>query len=210
MEPPELKVTVFSDYMCPFCYVGHHRLMRLKDSFDLKINWCFVQIRPHISTEGEPVTALNYSADHWKRLLDSLEGVAAEENIPLAEIRMICNSRDAMLLAEAAKILGRERFYALHEAIFQAYFVRGKNIGDRKVLLQLCEDCGIDQNFAETAWHNPQHAQRLRSNITLAQQQNIRSVPAFDFGNQVLAGVVSEQRLREAASGTLQQPATAS
>jgi len=36
---PELKVTVYSDYICPFCYVGYHRLLRLRDNYNLKINW---------------------------------------------------------------------------------------------------------------------------------------------------------------------------
>jgi len=35
---PELKVTVFSDYICPFCYIGSRRLLRLNDDYDLKIN----------------------------------------------------------------------------------------------------------------------------------------------------------------------------
>ena len=55
---PEIQITVFSDYICPFCYVGHHRLMRLKDSYDLKINWCFIEIHPETSALGEAVTEL--------------------------------------------------------------------------------------------------------------------------------------------------------
>mgnify|MGYP001821638697 FL=1 len=43
---PELKVTVYSDYICPFCYVGNHRLQRLRDSYELKINWCLLEIHP--------------------------------------------------------------------------------------------------------------------------------------------------------------------
>ena len=40
----ELRVTVFSDYICPFCYVGNARLDRLREHFDLKVNWCFTRL----------------------------------------------------------------------------------------------------------------------------------------------------------------------
>ena len=78
---PEIKVTIFSDYICPFCYVGYHRLMRLKDKYDLKINWCFLEIHPENSAEGEPVTDLDYSSDFWDELMKNLKHLAEKENI---------------------------------------------------------------------------------------------------------------------------------
>ena len=203
MALPALRVTVFSDYVCPFCYVGHHRLMRLKDVYDLKINWCFLEIHPENSPQGEPVTSLNYSSENWKQLISNLHQVASEENIPLADITFTTNSRDALLLAEATKALGRETFYRLHEALFTAFFVDGENIGDRAVLKQLCEQCGIDEAFAETAWRETLHQHRLVANFSLARQLNINSVPSFVFGKKVLSGVVSEKRMRDAAHDAL-------
>ena len=123
---PELNVTVYSDYICPFCYVGHHRLKRLRDSYDLKINWCFLEIHPETSAESEPIDSLQYPAEQWQKMLSNLERVALEENIPLAKLSFITNSRDALLLSEAAKQCGRETFYALHESLFSAYFVDSK------------------------------------------------------------------------------------
>ena len=203
MTLPELKVTVFSDYVCPFCYVGHHRLMRLKDTYDLKINWCFLEIHPENSAQGEPVTSLNYSSENWRQLISNLNQVASEENIPLADITFTTNSRDALLLAEAAKALGRETFYRLHETLFTAFFVDNQNIGDRDILKQLCAQCGIDDSFAEAAWQNPLHQHRLTANFSLARQLNISSVPSFVFGKKVLSGVVSEKRIRDAAHDAL-------
>lgn len=203
MALPELKITVFSDYICPFCYVGHHRLMRLQDNFDLRINWCFLEIHPEIRVAGEPITSLDYSADHWQQLLSNLKQLALEDTLPLSDITMITNSHDAMLLAEAAKALGRNTFYALHEKLFSAYFVEGRNIGDRSVLKTICRELGIEEGFADNAWQSEQHQQRLRTNFTLARQYEVNSVPAFVFGSKVLTGVVSEQRLREAAGEAL-------
>ena len=71
MTLPELKITVYSDYICPFCYVGHHRLQRLRDSYDLKINWCFLEIHPETSAKGEPIDSLDYPSEQWQQMLQS-------------------------------------------------------------------------------------------------------------------------------------------
>ena len=51
-DKPELLVTVFTDYICPFCYVGDVRLERLRTDYDLKINWCFLEIHPETPSTG--------------------------------------------------------------------------------------------------------------------------------------------------------------
>ena len=46
MAKPELRISVFSDYSCPFCYIGSRRLRRLGERYDLKVNWCGLEIHP--------------------------------------------------------------------------------------------------------------------------------------------------------------------
>ena len=197
---PEIKITVFSDYICPFCYVGHHRLMRLKDEYDLKINWCFLEIHPENSAKGEPVTDLDYSSEFWDELMGNLKRVAEEENIPLAEHTFTTNSKDAMLLAETCKQLGSETFYQLHEKLFTAFFVDKKNIGDRNILRDIAKDCGIDDNVIDAAWAEDKYRQQLLENFNHARQHKIKSVPSFVFGERILTGVVDEAIVRDAAA----------
>ena len=196
---PELKITVFSDYICPFCYVGHHRLKRLNDAYDLKINWCFIEIHPENSAAGEPTTSLDYPSDYWNELMANLKKVAAEENIPIAEHEFTTNSKDAILLAEASKTLGKEIFYDLHEKLFTAFFVESKNIGDRAILKSIANECDIDDGFIENAWTDSNVKQQILSNFNLAREHNIQSVPSFVFGEKVLTGVVAEKTMRSAA-----------
>ncbi len=201
---PELKVTVFSDYICPFCYVGHHRLLRLRNSYDLKINWCFVEIHPETSALGEPIDSLNYPSEQWQQMVTNLKRTASEENIPLAELSFITNSKDALLLSEATKQCGRKIFYALHEKLFYAYFVASKNIGDQAILRTLATDCGVDKNIIESAWSDEQFNKRLLENFNAARKLDVQSVPSFVFGEEVLMGVVSEADFRLAAKKVLQ------
>jgi predicted DsbA family dithiol-disulfide isomerase len=196
----ELKVTVYSDYICPFCYLGHHRLQRLRDSYDLKVNWCFLEIHPQTSAQGEAIDSLNYPSQQWQKMLDNLQRVAKEENILLGKLNFITNSRDALLLSEAAKQCGKRIFYDLHEKLFKAYFADGRNIGDKSILREIALNSGIDEHIIESAWRDEIYAKRLISNYHSARQHNIQSVPSFVFGNRILTGVVSEKTFREAAS----------
>lgn len=204
MKLPELKVTVFSDYICPFCYVGHHRLQRLRDSYDLKINWCFLEIHPETSAEGEAIDSLEYPSEQWQQMMANLERIASEEHIPLSELSFITNSKDALLLSEAAKQCGSDRFYSLHEKLFTAYFVDAKNIGDRDVLRTIASDCNIDADVVESAWSDERYPQRLLHNFDLARRYAVQSVPSFIFGERVLTGVVTESIFRDAAEQLLQ------
>jgi predicted DsbA family dithiol-disulfide isomerase len=196
---PELNITVFSDYICPFCYVGHHRLMRLRDTYDLRINWCFVEIHPETSAEGEPVASLDYPSEQWSQLMNNLDAVAREEGIAIAEHTFTTNSKDALLLAEAAKQEGRDRFYILHEKLFAAFFVDSRNIGDRDVLREIAAESGIDSAVVESAWQDSQYEQRILSNYQQARHHEIQAVPSFIFGERKLTGVVTEDVMRSAA-----------
>lgn len=199
MTLPELKITVYSDYICPFCYLGHHRLQRLRDSYDIKINWCFLEIHPETSAAGEALDSLDYPSETWQKMMASLERIADEEKIPLGKLSFITNSKDALLLSEAAKQCGPEVFYRLHEKLFSAYFVDGRNIGDRQVLKEIAESCGIDENTADSAWTEMKYRQRLLDNFNSARRYGIQSVPSFIFGDRVLTGVVAEKTFRDAA-----------
>ncbi len=197
---PELKVTVFSDYICPFCYVGHHRLMRLRDEYDLKINWRFIEIHPETSADGEPVASLEYPSEQWNQLMQNLEAVAKEEGIAMAKHTFTTNSRDALLLSEAAKQQGREKFYDLHEKLFKAFFVDSRNIGDRNILRELAADSDIDNELIESAWQDKKYQQNILSNYNEARRHEIQAVPSFIIGDRKLTGVVTEDVMRSAAS----------
>ena len=201
MTLPELKITVYSDYICPFCYLGHHRLQRLRDSYDLKINWCFLEIHPETSAEGEPIDSLDYPSEQWQQMLDNLERIAKEEDIPLSRLSFITNSKDALVLSEAAKQCGRDIFYELHEKLFSAYFVDGDNIGNKDVLKKIADSCGIDKETVDSAWTDKKYPQRLLENFNAARKHDIQSVPSFVFGDRVLTGVVAEATFRDAAAG---------
>lgn len=195
----ELRVSVFSDYICPFCYIGSRRLLRLNDDYDLRVNWCGLEIHPDTPAEGMPVERLGYVADQWREMMDALAAMAAEEGLVLAQRSFTTNSHKALLLAEAAKEEGRDSFYALHERLFDAFFREGRNIGEEGVLRDLARELGLAGETVTAAWSAPRFAQRLALNLQHARELGLRGTPTFVFGRQTIAGAVPEATLREAA-----------
>lgn len=177
--------------------------MRLRDRYDLKINWRFLEIHPETSADGEPVASLQYPSEQWNQMMQNLEAVARQEGIAMAEHNFTTNSRDALLLSEAAKEQGRDKFYTLHEKLFDAFFVDGKNIGDRAILRELAAESMIDKQAVELAWQDNKYQERINSNYHEARHHEIQAVPSFIFGDRKLTGVVPEDSMRSAAAGMI-------
>jgi predicted DsbA family dithiol-disulfide isomerase len=181
---PVLYATVFSDYICPFCYIGDLRLERLRGHYDLKINWCLVEIHPETPAAGMPVDGLGYDAARWQQMMNNLGRLAEEEGVSLAGHDFTTNSRRALLLAEAAKEAGSEVFYRLHRRLFEAFFVDALNIGDETVLTGLAAECGVPREIVQRAWSDARYAERLQQYLAAAAQYEVRATPTVFFGEQ--------------------------
>jgi predicted DsbA family dithiol-disulfide isomerase len=203
LSKPELKVTVFSDYICPFCYVGDARLNRLRACFELKVNWCFLEIHPETSPQGEPLSSLNYPAETWKHMMATLRQMAEEENLSLREHNFTTNSRSALRLAEAAKTIDPAVFYRLHARLFEAFFSAGRNIGDRDCLHSLALDAGMTEAQIGSAWRDETVSKRLQHYLKAAQQLRVQATPTFFIGKRRLDGAVSVDQLVQAAEAAL-------
>ena len=211
MDKPEVKVSVITDYICPFCFIGHKRLEALREFYDLKIHWCFVEIHPDTPIEGQSTKMFNYSDTHWNTLMENLQQLAKEENIQFSAQTSTSNSRKALLLAEACKSLGAEKFYPLHERLFEAFFIDGLNIGDEKILRDIAKQCDIPDSLLEQAWsvehaHGPADTvpKPLLPYLQYAGALQSRSVPTYVFGKEMLNGAIETSALKQAAEKYLQ------
>jgi predicted DsbA family dithiol-disulfide isomerase len=183
-QKPVLLATVFSDYICPFCYVGDVRLDRLREHYELKVSWCFVEIHPETPAQGMPTSRLGYPQQRWERMMDNLDELVREEGIVFAPRQFTTNSRKALLLAEAAKEEGAGVFYRLHRRLFESFFTEGRNIGDEAVLRDLAGETGVSARTVRRAWTEEQYVQRLDLYLAAAQQLGVRATPTIFFGEQ--------------------------
>lgn len=208
-QKPELLATVFSDYICPFCYIGDLRLERLREQYDLKINWCMIEIHPDTPVEGKPVSELGYSADRWQTMMLNLEHLAGEEGVKLREHDFTTSSHQALLLAEAAKEAGHDVFYAIHRRLFTAFFVDGLNIGDETVLAGLAAACGVPPDIVKRAWSGPQYEEKLKLNLAAAGNYAVRATPTvfFSESNRLDGALPYDAFLKAAQRGLQEQQA---
>jgi predicted DsbA family dithiol-disulfide isomerase len=211
MDKPVLLATVFSDYICPFCYVGDVRLARLREHFDLKINWCFLEIHPDTPASGMPVQELGYADAVWRQMMDNLRAMGAAERISFREHDFTTNSHRALLLAEAAKDAGADVFYRLHRRLFSAYFSDGLNIGDETVLREIAAECGVQDATVGRAWHEEHYEQQLRRYLAGAYELKVRATPTIFFGreNRLDGALPYEDFLQAARAAAAAQQAEA-
>lgn len=202
---PKLKLTLFTDYICPFCYIGDLRLNRLREDYDVMVNFRFIEIHPDTPQEGAAVETLDYSAEKWTAMMDGLAEMAREEQVEFSSHRRLANSHWALLLAEAAKQAGADAFYALHTRLYEAYFVHGKNIGEQDVLRELAYASGIDDELIDRAWCSPDNEKVLQQNMAMAVQAGVTGTPTFFIGEQRLVGAVSLELLQSAASAAIEK-----
>jgi len=202
-EKTQLRLTLFTDYICPFCYIGDLRLQHLRKDYDVLINFRFIEIHPDTPLQGTTVDSLDYSDEQWQGMMDGLVEMAQEEGITLAPVSLLANSHRALLLAEAVKKEGREIFYKFNQALYEEYFVAGRNIGDDEILRDIALVSGVSDEVVDRAWSDPEYEKILQMNMSMAVKAGVTGTPTFFIGQQRLTGAVSTSKLRQAAEGAI-------
>jgi len=173
---------VFSDTICPWCYVGKRRLERALEARpqrDLKIRWRAFQLNPGMPAEGMDrkayIDAKFGGAERSRAIYDTVRAAGASEGIAFAfeRIRRTPNTLQSHRLIRFAG--GRDRQDETLEALFRAYFMDGRNIGDRAEAADyLAGDTDAEAVLGEDA---------------LARRAGINGVPCFIFnGRFALSG----------------------
>lgn len=203
-ERPAQRVAIYSDYICPFCFIGFLRLEKLRAEHDIDVDWRFLEIHPDNPTEGRPVTELGYPQAHWEILMANLARMAEEEGVALPERTFTTNSRRALKLARAVREHQPAVFDTVNLELYEAYFLRRQNIGDPEVLQSLAEACGVERTIAERAWNDPHYDQVLDRNRDSAARLQITGTPSYVFGEQVYSGAIPLELLRRALEESIQ------
>ena len=144
--PPPLRILVWSDYVCPFCYLELPILDRLQAEFDgpIEIDWRAFELRP------EPVPTLDPGGEYLHRVWNqSVYPMADERGMTLRLPPVQPRSRKALEAAEFAREAGR--FDPMHRALFKAFFEDGRDLADHGVLIETAQSVGLDSQALEGA-----------------------------------------------------------
>ncbi|HVO27840.1 MAG TPA: DsbA family protein [Candidatus Margulisiibacteriota bacterium] len=175
MEP--LRLIVYSDYLCPWCYLGTVRLNRIGAEFGARVQfeWHSFLLRP----QPDPRRTL----EQFRAYTQSWQRVAAEPDAPAFRVWQgdagpPSHSLPPHLAAKAAARLGAEAFQRMHAALLRAYFTENRNITDRETLLAVWCELNLPQD-AFSYVDDPGLLQETTAQYHEALEHGIGGVPAI-------------------------------
>ena len=206
-----MKLEIWSDIACPWCYVGKRRLERALASFSerdsLEVTWRSFELDP--SAPGvRPGSAAEHLARKYRLPLERAEEMnanmtaqGAKEGIQFNFDRMrMGNTFDAHRLIHFAASEGRRA--EMVERLFRAYFTEGAALGDRDVLTELASGVGLDAAAARHALESGAFADAVRADEERARAFGITGVPFFAIDERY---GISGAQPPEVILGALQQ-----
>lgn len=195
-----LKITLFSDFICPFCYIGFHTLQKMQREFDLEVAWRGFQIHPDWPATGISADKV-YGAqgsDSRKAAWERISTMATEIGLEMRPPSVLTNSYNALAACESAIASGKGEEF--EERVYRAYFYDASNIGDVEVLKKLASEVGIDAEKTAEATTAPAIQLKLKNNALVAHQHGVSGVPTFFIGNYPLVGAQSLDTMRKILS----------
>lgn len=201
---PAVRLVVWSDYVCPFCYLQVPVLERVLEDYgdQVAIDWRAFELRP------DPVPTLDpdgdYLHDVWER---SVYPMAEERGLTLRLPPVQPRSRKAHEAAAYARGVGQ--FGVLHSALFRAFFEEGLDIGDDAVLADLAATAGLDAGALLDALRTGRFREVVDTDLNLARRMGLTGVPAtVVVPDETLGGpplLVSGAQPYEQVAGAVEQ-----
>ncbi|MEV1171056.1 DsbA family oxidoreductase [Nonomuraea sp. NPDC049784] len=206
-----MKVEIFSDVVCPWCYIGHTRFAKAAERFRAKGGTIDVTMRPYqlnpdAPVEGEPlIPALERKfGPNARQMVQRVTDAASGEGLAMDYDHAVnANTFEAHRLIEVATRQGRGK--EMTERLFRAYFSEGLNVADADVLAKLAVEASVDDGG--------EGSEQVREQLGRARELGISGVPLFLFeGKYAVSGAQPEEAfaaaIDEVAELTGQTPIT--
>lgn len=183
-----MKVDIWSDIRCPFCYVGKKNFEKALDQFpekeNIEVTWHSFQLDPDMKTQPEK-SSLEYfserkgvSEEQAKGMYEHVYKAGKDAGIEFNfDHQKVANSYRGHLLLQlaASKNLANEA----EEALFKAQLIEGKNIDDEATLIEIGKSISLNEEDIKKALVSDEFAEQVSKDMMLAQQMRISGVPFF-------------------------------
>ena len=185
-----MKVEIWSDVMCPFCYIGKRKFEAALGQFankqNIEIEWKSFQLSPDMVT-NKSKNISQYLAEHKgislqeaKRMNDYVTDMAKQSGLTYNfDKAIVANSFKAHRFSHYAKTQGKQD--EAEEKLFKAYFTEGKNTDDIDTLVELGKEIGLNASAVKKVLESEEYSEDVRHDIYEAQQVGVRGVPFFVF-----------------------------
>lgn len=185
-----MKLEVYSDTICPWCYVGYARLQQAlaaRPAVAVELAWLPYELNPDLPPEGEDRKAymlrrfgdVNRFAAGQRQLLEI--GAPLGIDFQFDRVTRAPNTRRSHALINWAGEAGSAVQSRVKERVLRAHFTEGRDIADPGQLVELAADCGLDAAAARAALDDPARRAAIVALETQAQRWGISGVPTFIF-----------------------------
>lgn len=183
-----MKVEIWSDVMCPFCYIGKRKFEAALAQFprkdEVEIVWHSFQLSPDMIDQPDKSVieylaevknkSIEWSIEMHNQVTDSAKSVGLEYNFDKAKV---ANSFDAHRLIQLAKKYNMTD--ALEERFFKAYFTEGALMSDHATLTRLAVQVGLDEQEVKTVLSTDKYTDDVIRDGQDAANLGVRGVPFF-------------------------------
>jgi predicted DsbA family dithiol-disulfide isomerase len=202
-------ITVYSDYVCPFCYLGRESLDTYQSGreTELEIDWHPFDLR---AGKRNPDGTIDHDADdgkdeaYYERAKENVRRLQQEYGAEEMELDLATDvdSLPAQLVSVAVREkYGYDTWLDFDEAVFEALWHGGRDIGDEEVLVELAEDVGVDPDDIREALVDEDRRAAIREQFRAAQSAGISGVPTFVVDGHAARGAVPPEQLERLVDG---------
>lgn len=183
-----MKVDIWSDIRCPFCYIGKRKFEMALEKFphkdEIEVIWHSFELDPDFKTQPDKnqyealAEAKGISLAQSKQMHEYVTQTAAEVGLEYNfDKAIVANSFNAHRLIHLAKASGKAD--AMKERILKAYFTEGANIDDAETLVKLGVEVSLKKEDIKQMLASDKYADDVREDEDAAQHIGIRGVPFF-------------------------------
>ena len=183
-----MDVDIWSDVMCPFCYIGKRKFEQALAQFPqrepIRVTWKSFQLNPDLVTDPTKSTVAylaeskGWSLEQANQITEQVTDMARQVGLSYDFSKaVVANSWDAHRVSQLANQHGLGD--AMEERLFKAYFTEGRNIADYATLVELGTDVGLPAEAITAVLNSDQFADTVSRDIYEAQQVGVRGVPFF-------------------------------
>lgn len=194
--PDEHRLVVYSDYVCPFCYLGKAAMERYLDSAadPPTVEWRVFDLR---SYKRNPDGSIDHDVDDGK---DDDYFAEVRENVARLKDRyevdmtldfsLEVDSWNAQQAALHVKESQPDRFQAFHDAVFDALWKGGRDVGDADVLADVAADAGLDPEEVRHVVKDERLEAELEERFAAAEERGVTGIPTFVYGDHAARGAI--------------------
>ena len=173
-----ITLEVFSDYVCPWCYLGDNRVKQLRANYDVRIKLVHFPLHPETPADGRTLAEMfGVGDDEIAAKNARMQGLMQTEGLPFKDRTHTYNSRLAQEVGKWAET--QPGGDAIHDKFFEAYFVDQRNIGDVEVILDIVAKAGLDVDAARGVLEQRTFKDAIDEDWAKSRQYGVTGVPTF-------------------------------